>query len=49
MPAKLASYLSPIADMPWWQFYLRCTWIVLQLIVAYCLADQVSPFFYQRF
>jgi hypothetical protein len=46
---RLTAWLSPIPDMPWWVFYLRCTWVVLQLIAAYLLANQVSPFFYQRF
>jgi hypothetical protein len=46
---KLMAWLSPIPDMPWWQFYLRCAWVVLRLLAAYCLAEQVSPFFYQRF
>ena len=42
-------WLSPIPDMPWWQFFLRCLWIAVQLIAVYCLANQVGPFFYQRF
>jgi hypothetical protein len=33
----------------WWEFGLRCVWVVIELAAAYCLADQVSPFFYQRF
>ncbi len=49
MHPKLTAWLTPIPDMPGWQFYLRCAWVVLHLLVAYCLADQVSPFFYQRF
>jgi hypothetical protein len=40
---------SPDEPIPWWEFGLRCVWIVLQLMAAYCLANQVSPFFYQRF
>lgn len=49
MRERLKSWLCPVPDMPWWMFFLRCAWIVLQLIAAYCLANQVSPFFYQRF
>jgi hypothetical protein len=36
-------------QMPWWEFGMRCIWVVLQLAAAYCLANEVSPFFYQRF
>ncbi len=49
MRESLRAWFCPIADMPWWMFYLRCIWIVVQLAAAYCLANQVSPFFYQRF
>ena len=46
---KLRAWTSPIPDMPARTFYLRCLWIVVQILAAYCLANQVSPFFYQRF
>jgi hypothetical protein len=49
MLEKLRPWLCPIPDMPIWMFYLRTAWIALQLIAAYCLANQVSPFLYQRF
>jgi hypothetical protein len=41
--------LLPTSDAPWWSLYVRALGVVLQLIAAYCLANQVSPFFYQRF
>jgi hypothetical protein len=41
--------LLPTADAPRWALYLRAVGVVLQLIAAYCLANQLSPFFYQRF
>ncbi|WP_426266374.1 hypothetical protein [Sphingomonas sp. LHG3443-2] len=31
------------------EFLLRTAWIVIQVIAAYLLAEQVSPFFYQQF
>ncbi len=43
------SVSSPLEGIPWWEFGLRCIWVVLQFLAAYCLANQVSPFFYQRF
>lgn len=27
----------------------RTAWIVVRLLASYCLAKQVSPFFYQQF
>lgn len=27
----------------------RSVWIVVRLLAGYCLAEQVSPFFYQQF
>lgn len=27
----------------------RAGWIVVRLLASYCLAKQVSPFFYQQF
>jgi hypothetical protein len=49
MRPGLKAWFCPISDMPAWQFYLRCAWIVLQLAAGYCLASEASPFFYQRF
>jgi hypothetical protein len=40
---------SSVEGIPWWEYGLRCIWVVLQLFAAYCLANEVSPFFYQRF
>jgi hypothetical protein len=49
MRESIIAWFCPIPDMPLWMFYLRCVWILLQIIAAYCLANEVSPFFYQRF
>ena len=49
MKDVLRSVVTPIPGMPAWKFYLRCAWIVVQIVAAYCLANQVNPFFYQRF
>jgi hypothetical protein len=49
MRAAIKQWLVPPSDISGWTFYLRALWIVVQLIAAYCLANQVSPFFYQRF
>lgn len=43
------SWLLPSPDVPARSFYLRVLWVVVQLIAAYSLSNQVSPFFYQRF
>lgn len=34
----------PMRELAW-----RSGWIVVRLLAAYCLAKQVSPFFYQQF
>jgi hypothetical protein len=36
-------------DVPQTELLLRSAWIVIQVIAAYLLAEQVSPFFYQQF
>lgn len=41
------SWILPPADVP--SFYPRVLWVVVRLIAAYLLANQVNPFFYQRF
>jgi hypothetical protein len=46
---SLGRWFCPIPDMPVWMFFLRTAWIVIQFIGAYCLANQVDPFLYQRF
>jgi hypothetical protein len=45
----LRACLSPVAELPAWQFWLRSLWIIVMIVAAYCMANQVSPFFYQRF
>ena len=32
-----------------WAYLLRVTWILLRLILAYSLAQEFQPFFYQAF
>jgi hypothetical protein len=36
-------------DLPRWSFWLRCLWVMLQLLAAYMVADRGNQFFYQRF
>jgi hypothetical protein len=45
----LRRLLLPVEGMSPWGFYLRLLLIVLQLVLAYCLAEQNNPFFYQAF
>jgi hypothetical protein len=45
----LKSWMWPVMEAPRWTFYRRCTWVVARLMMAYWFANQVSPFFYQRF
>ena len=45
----LRRILLPIPGMSPWGFYLRLLLIALQLLLAYCLAEQNNPFFYQAF
>jgi hypothetical protein len=49
MREKLTPWFRPIRDTIWWAVALRSLWIAIQLIAVYCLSDQISPFFYQRF
>ena len=46
---KLRDIVCPVEGMPCHQFLLRCFWIAAQVSLAYCLAGQASPFFYQQF
>lgn len=39
-----AAHALPTRELAW-----RSCWIVVRLLMAYCLAKQVSPFFYQQF
>jgi hypothetical protein len=45
----LRQLLFPVEGMTRWGFYLRLLLIALQLLLAYCLAEQNNPFFYQAF
>jgi hypothetical protein len=45
----LRRWLLPVEGMSPLGFYLRLLLIVLQVILAYCLAQQNNPFFYQAF
>ncbi len=49
MPLFLRTWLLPLSEKPAWTFYGRVLWVVVRLIAVYCFANQVSPFFYQRF
>ncbi len=40
---------SPDERIPRWKLGLRLTWIAVQVLLAYCLGSQASPFFYQAF
>ena len=40
---------SPVAGMTWRALILRLGWIVIQLILVYCMVDEFQPFFYQAF
>lgn len=35
--------------LPVWRYVLRVGIVVAELLLAYCLAGQNSPFFYQAF
>jgi hypothetical protein len=45
----LRRLLLPVQGMTPWGFYLRLLLIALQFLLAYCLAEQNNPFFYQAF
>ena len=45
----LRQWLMPVPEMTSWRFYLALLVIALQIILAYCLAEQNNPFFYQAF
>ncbi len=40
---------SPVVGMTWRGLILRLGWIAIQLVLAYCMADEFQPFFYQAF
>jgi len=44
----IRNWLVP-ADLSAWRYGLRLTVVVAQFLIAYCLAGQNSPFFYQAF
>lgn len=37
------------AHIPAWQFVLRLTWVVVQLVLVYWLGESGAQFFYQGF
>jgi hypothetical protein len=41
--------LFPVEGMSRLKFYLLLLLIAVQLLLAYCLAEQNNPFFYQAF
>jgi hypothetical protein len=45
----LKKSLSPVEGLTAWQFYLRLTWIVVQLLAAFYLCVKTDAFFYQGF
>lgn len=45
----LRDIVCPVEGMPCHEFLLRCFWIAVQVSLAFCLAGQASPFFYQQF
>ena len=46
---RLRRWLLPVEGMSAAQFFLRLLLIALQIMLAYCLAEQNNPFFYQAF
>jgi hypothetical protein len=48
-PSKKASSLAPTERVPLPWLVVRVLWIAARLILAYWLAWQARPFFYQRF
>jgi hypothetical protein len=45
----LRHWFLPVEEISPLQFYLRILVIAAQLVLAYCLAQQNNPFFYQAF
>lgn len=45
----IRSGLSPVADIGAKEFCLRLLWVAAQMALAYCMADEFRPFFYQAF
>ena len=43
------AWLNPVEGTSTVTFYLRCLWVVVQLMSAYWFSREVSPFFYQQF
>ena len=39
----------PVPEIPVWEFYLRILAIAGMTVMAWCLAEQDNPFFYQAF
>jgi hypothetical protein len=47
--AILKNWFNPMQDMPVWMYYLKLIVVVLMFMLAYCMAQQDNPFFYQAF
>lgn len=45
----MSTDLSNQARIPAWQFVLRLTWVVAQLMLVYWLGESGAQFFYQGF
>jgi hypothetical protein len=45
----LGKWFSPVQDMPVWLYYLKLAAVVIMFMLAYCMAQQDNPFFYQAF
>ena len=42
-------WLNPVEEITALQFWLRVTWVSLQLVMVYFFLSQNDPFFYQGF
>jgi len=45
----IRNWLIPTEQLPAWRYFMRLAWVVAQVLLAYCMAGQNSPFFYQAF
>ena len=46
---KILKWFHPTQEMSPWKFWGLILVIAVELILAYCLAQQNNPFFYQAF
>jgi UDP-N-acetyl-D-mannosaminuronic acid transferase (WecB/TagA/CpsF family) len=44
----IRNWLFPTEMSPW-RYWFRLLLVAVQLVLAYCLAEQNNPFFYQGF